>query len=1059
MPVRIVEWQLPYTAGTGIEIDSNKVISLLLREENNLIMVNDDNEVYTDLQLETWIRPSDTFPVWVTVGKILQADGWTQSWLLLNWKTTSGDYARWIYANDGNIYFDGGTWTRKQVYYSSQVDAAISQLRDEVYEYFIRYQDYYWVTKTGSSFELSLSSEITPEEDFTVNAPTDVETWQAYVLRVTNGTTAYTMTLGNYITNPKNVDTTLNPNTVDTFVFLAVDGTNLELQPIIDQAASVNNWTLTIQQNWTTAWTFTANQATNTTVNITTPTVVDDLTTQSSTNALSANQWYLLKGMIDDLSGFGKFLSLRDATTWQPISFPLATPYTYSTWDYFVVETISSATPPVNYRPSGSSYTWTASSTTESDELEVWDVYVYDGTVWLLQSNHWKTVAFANIAWQPTDNANLATALNAKQDTLTAWSWIDITSNVIKTTFNYWESTSAATDTTKTVSIPAITSLNAGQLIVVKTTTTNTAWDTSLQLNSFTAYPIRYMGAALTSTTDSYIWTTWNYTTFLFDWTYRQAVAKTNDLNTTYTLNYSVDAWKYTAGTWTYAITRYSVVMQKANGTWEKITDPTANYTTWTTKTVNTNGFILNEIRYYNTTTTLATGVSAWTNVFSEKAAEVDMRYSTNCWATTWWTEWGYLYLVWTIWADGLFYLDTTTWRTTTLPTTNDGKLYIRMGLVLATDGYKISFYSDRPIFYYNNGLKIYVQADNKQDNLSAWSWISISSNTVSNTWVTSLNSQTWAVTLKTINGTALDGSWDITISAPTYNAWPWIEIWDNYLAMQWPAPTWYHVPTKSEWSAIYTALVTDFGLSANSSTMKTYLKMPLAGFRDYSSASAIDQSSYAVYWSSTASSAGEAYYLFFSSSTLDTQNSSNRSNGASVRCFKNTPVTPDSTWTQLTTPLPYDMWVFHNSTLSLISIVYTWWIITISDKNLWATVVYNDGDTLAQTNCWYYYQRWNDNGFDWTGTITTSSTQVDASSYWPSSHYSDSTFIYGSTDWSSVQNDNLWGWVTWINAITNTWILNDTTWTTTTVTKIRAWTEAEYALITPDANTIYHVY
>lgn len=40
------------------------------------------------------------------------------------------------------------------------------------------------------------------------------------------------------------------------------------------------------------------------------------------------------------------------------------------------------------------------------------------------------------------------------------------------------------------------------------------------------------------------------------------------------------------------------------------------------------------------------------------------------------------------------------------------------------------------------------------------------------------------------------------------------------------------------------------------------------------------------------------------------------------------------------------------------------------------------------------------------------------------------------------------------------TWIQNDTTWTTTTVTKIRAWTEAEYnALGTHDASTIYHIY
>lgn len=132
MPVRIVEWQLPYTWGTGIEIDTNKVISLLLREENNLIMVNDENEVYTDLQLASWLTPQSDFPVWVTTGKVLEWDGRPQSWLMLNWKTTSWDYARWIYANDWKIYFDNGTGTWKQVYYSSEVDNLIQTLRNYV---------------------------------------------------------------------------------------------------------------------------------------------------------------------------------------------------------------------------------------------------------------------------------------------------------------------------------------------------------------------------------------------------------------------------------------------------------------------------------------------------------------------------------------------------------------------------------------------------------------------------------------------------------------------------------------------------------------------------------------------------------------------------------------------------------------------------------------------------------------------------------------------------------------------------------------------------------------
>ena len=72
------------------------------------------------------------------------------------------------------------------------------------------------------------------------------------------------------------------------------------------------------------------------------------------------------------------------------------------------METVSTATPPVNYKPTGSSYTGTASTTTESDELEAGDVYIYDGTTWLLQSNHGKTVSFTNIAGDAMDNVNLS---------------------------------------------------------------------------------------------------------------------------------------------------------------------------------------------------------------------------------------------------------------------------------------------------------------------------------------------------------------------------------------------------------------------------------------------------------------------------------------------------------------------------------------------------------------------------------------------------------------------------------------------------------------------------
>lgn len=352
MPTRIVEWKLPYTWGTGIGIDTNKVISLLLREENNLIHVNDDNEIYTDLQLVANITPSSDFPVWVTVGKVLQTDWWTQNGLLLNRKTTSGDYARWLYWADGELYFDWGQGTWKQVYYSDEVLALFTQLRGELAT----------VAFSGDYNDLINRPAFLQEQADWDQTDTDAP---------------------DYIKNKPTIPT-------------------------------VNDATLTIQKNWTAVATFTANSSTATTANITVPNVINNVQSTSTSDALSANQGKELQDQINDLKAMGRFLSLWDCETGQPISFPLATPYNYQTWDYFLVENVDTTT---NYRPSGVQYTGTASTTLETDEVEVWDLYIYDWTIWLLQINHGKSVSFANLAGQPTDNAALASALGAKADT------------------------------------------------------------------------------------------------------------------------------------------------------------------------------------------------------------------------------------------------------------------------------------------------------------------------------------------------------------------------------------------------------------------------------------------------------------------------------------------------------------------------------------------------------------------------------------------------------------------------------------------------------------------
>lgn len=131
MVVRAVEWKLPYTGWKAIEITNRKVVNLRLRDENNLIIYDaGDNEIYTDLQLWDEIRPSSEFPVWANVGRAIEDNGWETTGTLVCFKTTSGDNIKLLYADNGKLFIDNGTWTFKQIYLKSEVDALLALKQD-----------------------------------------------------------------------------------------------------------------------------------------------------------------------------------------------------------------------------------------------------------------------------------------------------------------------------------------------------------------------------------------------------------------------------------------------------------------------------------------------------------------------------------------------------------------------------------------------------------------------------------------------------------------------------------------------------------------------------------------------------------------------------------------------------------------------------------------------------------------------------------------------------------------------------------------------------------------
>lgn len=104
----------------------------LLREANNILHYNDEDELYADLQFEEWLTPTSAFPAWVSIWAVDSNDWWRESWLLLNAKTNDWAYMRRLYGDDGKLYFDGGLWVFKTIATTDDITSALSTLRSEL---------------------------------------------------------------------------------------------------------------------------------------------------------------------------------------------------------------------------------------------------------------------------------------------------------------------------------------------------------------------------------------------------------------------------------------------------------------------------------------------------------------------------------------------------------------------------------------------------------------------------------------------------------------------------------------------------------------------------------------------------------------------------------------------------------------------------------------------------------------------------------------------------------------------------------------------------------------
>ena len=232
---------------------------------------------------------------------------------------------------------------------------------------------------------------------------------------------------------------------------------------------------------------------------------------------------------------------------------------------------------------------------------------------------------------------------------------------------------------------------------------------------------------------------------------------------------------------------------------------------------------------------------------------------------------------------------------------------------------------------------------------------------------------------------------------------------------MQWPCPDGFHVPKLDEYSAIKDTVNT---LSSWMQSYRTYLKLPFNWCRLYTDWSVSYTGSQWWYWTSQWWGGNKAYYVMFKSSSYY-GDSVFTTYWCGIRPMKNTPAVPDSSWTVLFdwSSVASWAWVFWNQSAWLISVSSDGSTrYTIADKNLWATTVWNYGDAETDANCGNFYQFGNNYWFPHSWSITTSSTTVDATWYWPLNYYSSATFIARSSSpywWDYSQNKNLRWWVT----------------------------------------------
>lgn len=262
-----------------------------------------------------------------------------------------------------------------------------------------------------------------------------------------------------------------------------------------------------------------------------------------------------------------------------------------------------------------------------------------------------------------------------------------------------------STNTVMTATVPGITALEDGVAAYITNGVVTSASGFTLNVNGLGAKPVYQTMAAAGRVT-----TTYNVAyTFLFVFNSSRVAGGCWDMYYGYDANTNTLAYQVrterTSRNLGDRFSRYLFAFTQRDGTLvPSYTVSSGNGTTETTKTLNTgkafDPFL--PIFYYNATTNVPSGNQAGGTALFRQYHAVEMRYAWNTGTTLQACKPCYVRCAPN--ADGTVQLDGNDCLVQDLPSTEDGKVYIWLGMAYGNTGYNMELDMEHPVFEYKNG-------------------------------------------------------------------------------------------------------------------------------------------------------------------------------------------------------------------------------------------------------------------------------------------------------------------------------------------------------------------